>query len=75
MLHGHDHQDERTTLAGPSGRPIPVVGAGSASYGGSAEKRARYNVYEIDRGTITLICRAHDEAKGAFQEVRRLRIA
>jgi 3',5'-cyclic AMP phosphodiesterase CpdA len=75
VLHGHDHQDERTTLAGPSGRPIPVVGAGSASYGGGPEKRARYNVYEIERGVITLVCRAHDEAKGAFQEVRRTRIA
>jgi 3',5'-cyclic AMP phosphodiesterase CpdA len=74
VLHGHDHQDERATLAGPSGRPIPVVGAGSASYGGSAEKRARYNVYEIDRGTITLVCRAHDESKDAFTEVRRERL-
>jgi len=75
VLHGHDHQDERATLAGPSGRPIPVVGAGSASYGGAPEKRARYNVYEIERRTITLVCRAHDEAKDAFQEIRRERIA
>ncbi len=75
VLHGHDHRDERATLPGPGGREIPVVGAGSASYGGGAEKRARYNIYEIDGAQITLVTRAHDEASDAFREVRREKLA
>jgi 3',5'-cyclic AMP phosphodiesterase CpdA len=71
VLHGHDHQDEHTVLPGPNGKRIPIIGGGSASYTGSAEKRSRYNLYEIDRGRITLITRAHDEAADAFREVRR----
>jgi 3',5'-cyclic AMP phosphodiesterase CpdA len=71
VIHGHDHRDERATLPGPNGREIPVVGAGSASYTGDAEKRARYNIYEIDAGHITVVTRAHDEASDAFREVRR----
>jgi len=71
VLHGHDHRDETATLPGPDGRPIPVVGAGSASYAGSPEKRARYNVYEFDGGRVTRVTRAHDEASDAFVEARR----
>jgi 3',5'-cyclic AMP phosphodiesterase CpdA len=72
VLHGHDHRDERADLAGPSGRRIPVVGAGSASYSGGPEHRARYNIYEIDdSGHITAITRAHDEPTDRFKEVRR----
>lgn len=75
VLHGHDHRDERAQLSGPGGQPIPVVGAGSASYGGGPEKRARYNVYEFAGDSITLVTRAHDEGAGAFREVRRDRLA
>jgi 3',5'-cyclic AMP phosphodiesterase CpdA len=75
VLHGHDHQDEHTQLAGPGGKPIPVIGGGSASYTGSAEQRSRYNLYEIDGGQITWITRAHDEASDSFREVRRERLA
>jgi 3',5'-cyclic AMP phosphodiesterase CpdA len=71
VIHGHDHRDQRATLTGPGGAPIPVVGAGSASYAGSPDKRARYNIYEIDGRKITCITRAHDEAADAFREVRR----
>ncbi|HEX3697487.1 MAG TPA: metallophosphoesterase [Polyangia bacterium] len=71
VLHGHDHKDESATLPGPGGRPIPIIGAGSASYTGSAEKRARYNIYEFDGNRITVVTRAHDEASDAFREVRR----
>jgi 3',5'-cyclic AMP phosphodiesterase CpdA len=74
ILHGHDHRDERATLPGPGGRPIPIVGAGSASYAGSAEKRARYNIYEFDAGAVTVITRAHDETSDSFREVQRERI-
>ena len=71
VLHGHDHKDQRATLAGPGGRPIPIVGAGSASYAGGAAKRARYNIYEIDAGRVTVVTRAHDEAADQFREVQR----
>src|SRR5262249_43160351 len=66
VLHGHDHADERASLAGPGGATIPVVGAGSASYAGGPERRSRYNVYEIDGRTITCVTRAHDEAADEF---------
>ena len=71
VLHGHDHEDQRAELRGPGGRPIPVIGAGSASYTGGPERRARYSVYEIDGSSITWVSRAHDEASDAFKEVRR----
>lgn len=71
VLHGHDHADERASLDGPGGAKIPIVGAGSASYAGSADRRARYNVYEFDGRAITAVTRAHDEAADAFKEVRR----
>ena len=75
VLHGHDHEDQRAELRGPGGRPIPVIGAGSASYTGSAERRSRYSVYEIDGRSITWVSRAHDEASDAFKEVRREQLA
>jgi len=74
VLHGHDHQDEHTELAGPGGTRIPVIGGGSASYTGGPDKRSRYNLYEIHGAAITLITRAHDEASDAFREVRRERL-
>lgn len=75
VLHGHDHRDEQAVLAGPDGAKIPVVGAGSASYAGGADRRARYNVYEIEGRQITLVTRAHDEAGDTFREVRRQALA
>lgn len=74
VLHGHDHRDENATLRGPGGRPIPVVGAGSASYAGHAEGRARYNIYEVTDGVIEVTTRAHDAAAGGFREVRRAKL-
>ncbi|HVU50518.1 MAG TPA: metallophosphoesterase [Polyangia bacterium] len=75
VLHGHDHDDERATLVGPGGAAIPVVGAGSASYAGAADRRSRYNVYEIDGREITCVIRAHDEAADRFREYGRERLA
>ena len=75
VIHGHDHLDERATMAGPGGAPIPVVGAGSASYAGGPEKRSRYNVYEIDGPAITGVTYAHDESADRFREVRREKLA
>jgi 3',5'-cyclic AMP phosphodiesterase CpdA len=75
VIHGHDHADERATLAGPGDVRIPVVGAGSASYAGGPERRSRYNVYEIDGPKITCVVRAHDEATGKFREWSRETLA
>jgi 3',5'-cyclic AMP phosphodiesterase CpdA len=74
VLHGHDHRDEEATLEGPGGRSIPVVGAGSASYAGHAQGRARYNIYELSDGAIEVATRAHDPGVGAFREVRRAKL-
>ena len=75
VLHGHDHRDEEATLAGPGQSRIPVVGAGSASYAGRPEGRARYNVYELSTAGVEVVTRSHDPALGAFREVRRARLA
>jgi 3',5'-cyclic AMP phosphodiesterase CpdA len=72
VIHGHDHCDERAILAGPAGRSIPVVGAGSASYGGATNRRSRYNVYEIDGPRIAAITYAHDAPSDSFKEVARV---
>ena len=71
VLHGHDHKDEAAHLPGPGGSKIPVVGAGSASYAGAPDRRARYNIYEFEGDTVTLVVRAHDESSDAFREVQR----
>jgi 3',5'-cyclic AMP phosphodiesterase CpdA len=75
VLHGHDHRDEQAVLRGPEGASIPSVGSGSASYAGGPDRRSRYNVYEIERPRITLVTYAHDQAAGAYCEVRRERLA
>jgi 3',5'-cyclic AMP phosphodiesterase CpdA len=71
VLHGHDHEDQRAELPGPDGRAIPVIGAGSASYTGGPERRARYSVYEFEGRSITWVSRVHDEATSFFREARR----
>jgi 3',5'-cyclic AMP phosphodiesterase CpdA len=75
VLHGHDHRDEFAELAGPQGRRIPVVGAGSASYVGVIERSSRYNIYEIDGPHLDVVTYAHDSATGAFREFRRRTIS
>ncbi len=71
VLHGHDHADQRAELPGPGGAKIPIIGAGSASYAGGPERRARYSVYEFEDGAITWVSRVHDEATSFFREARR----
>jgi 3',5'-cyclic AMP phosphodiesterase CpdA len=74
VLHGHDHEDQRAQLPGPDGRPIPIIGAGSASYAGGPERRSRYSLYEIEGGAIIWTSRVHDEASDTFCERRRERL-
>jgi len=72
VLHGHDHADQRAELPGPGGAKIPIIGAGSASYAGGPERRARYSIYEFgDDRSITWTSRVHDEATSFFREIRR----
>jgi 3',5'-cyclic AMP phosphodiesterase CpdA len=68
VLHGHDHRDFFKALPGPGGSLIPVVGLGSASYAGGPERRARYNIYEIDGAAITAVTYVHDARTGRFAE-------
>jgi 3',5'-cyclic AMP phosphodiesterase CpdA len=75
VLHGHDHEDQRAELPGPGGRPIPVIGGGSASYTGGPERRARYNIYEIEGGAIVWTSRVHEEKTDRFREARREKLA
>jgi 3',5'-cyclic AMP phosphodiesterase CpdA len=75
VLHGHDHQDERSELPGPEGKPIPIIGGGSASYTGGPERRSRYNLFEVEGSRITWITRAHHEPSDTFREVRREKLA
>jgi 3',5'-cyclic AMP phosphodiesterase CpdA len=54
ILHGHNHVASSAAIPGPDGRPIPVIGAPSASarpdgHGAMAGRRASYLLYEIDR--------------------------
>ena len=71
MLHGHDHRDFFKQLPGRDGRPIPVVGIGSASYQGSPGRRSRYNIVEIDGKSITVVTYAHDRSKSKYVEFAR----
>ncbi len=71
VLHGHDHRDFFRQLPGRDGRPIPVVGVGSASYEGSLGHRSRYNVVEIDGKSITVVTFAHEPSSNKFVEFAR----
>jgi 3',5'-cyclic AMP phosphodiesterase CpdA len=71
VLHGHDHRDFFNYLPGPKGTRIPVVGAGSASYDGSADRRSRYHIFEIDAASIVAVTYAHDRETGRFAEFAR----
>ena len=53
---------------------LAYVLGGSASYAGSPERRARYNVFEIEGGSIIWTTRVHDAATTFFREVRRERL-
>jgi 3',5'-cyclic AMP phosphodiesterase CpdA len=74
VLHGHDHRDFVKEMPGPGGARIPVVGAGSASYAGDPQSRARYNIYEIDGAAITVATYAHAAGAGKFVEFARRRL-
>src|SRR5262249_10668193 len=67
ILHGHEHRDLRVTIPGRDG-PIPVIGVGSGTSDDvRADRRARYNVYTIERGKLTAVeTRIHDAARGHF---------
>lgn len=54
ILHGHNHVASLAQIAGPNGRPVPVVGVPSASalpdgHGALPARRAGYMLYDIER--------------------------
>jgi 3',5'-cyclic AMP phosphodiesterase CpdA len=67
VLHGHEHRDLRTEIAGPEG-PIPVIGVGSGSYSDPRpDRRARYNVYHVEgKRLLRVETRVHDPASDRF---------
>jgi 3',5'-cyclic AMP phosphodiesterase CpdA len=71
VLHGHDHRDFFNYLSGPGGARIPVIGVGSASYDGPADRRSRYHIFEIDETSIVVVTYAHDPSSGKFVEYGR----
>ena len=71
VLHGHDHRDEGASLPGVGGQQVPVVGAGSASYAGAPQGRARYNIYEFMGPKIVCVTFAHDRERDEVVEVQR----
>jgi 3',5'-cyclic AMP phosphodiesterase CpdA len=75
VLHGHDHRDEVASLPGPSGKSVPVIGAGSASYAGAPAGRARYNVYEFHKTKIDCTTFAHDVSSDKFIQVEQKDLA
>jgi len=72
VVHGHDHRDEFAELAGPEGRRIPVVGAGSASYAGATDRRSRYKHLRGLMARVSTWSPTHTTARvGGFREFRR----
>jgi 3',5'-cyclic AMP phosphodiesterase CpdA len=66
VLHGHEHRDVRAELVGWR-QPIPVIGVGSGTYDDlRPDRRARYNVYTIEQGRVTVETRVHDVTLGRF---------
>lgn len=69
VVHGHEHRDLRTALPGPGGEAIPVVGIGAGTLqDGRPARRARYNLYRVERGRLVSIeTRVHDAGAGSFR--------
>jgi 3',5'-cyclic AMP phosphodiesterase CpdA len=67
VLHGHEHRDLRSEVAGPDG-PVPVIGVGSGTYTDERrDRRARYNIYQIENGRLVAVeTRVHDPATNRF---------
>lgn len=77
ILHGHAHEALVTTLAGPNGRDIPVLGVPSASaVGRGKHPAARWHAIEIIRegsgpAKIRVIARGLDPVTGRPTELGR----
>ena len=67
VLHGHEHRDLRSEVAGPDG-PIPVIGVGSGTYADERrDRRARYNRYHIaGKRLVSVETRVHDPTTNRF---------
>ena len=68
IIHGHNHRLQVRHVAGPGGRPVPVVGVVSASMlRRLSSHRAGYNLFEIsgDLAAPIIIARARGVLAGA----------
>ena len=61
VLHGHLHHPARASLAGPAG-PVPVFGAGSASF-----SAAQYWIFRYDGEKIEAESRFYDSVNGVMR--------
>lgn len=69
ILHGHNHRTMFAEIAGAGGRPVPVLGAPSASaISGTPDHRAGYHLLTIEpdgaRSRIALTTRGYDPEAG-----------
>lgn len=74
VLHGHTHRITRTTVPGPQGRVIPVIGLPSASATmTSAERAARYSLWTVRRAgngfSVNHCSRVYDALQGEFRDI------
>jgi 3',5'-cyclic AMP phosphodiesterase CpdA len=77
VLHGHAHEALVGRIAGPSSRPVPVLGVPSASaLAGFKHPAARWHAFEIEPdGAVTVIARGLDARTGRLGELGRYRLA
>jgi 3',5'-cyclic AMP phosphodiesterase CpdA len=71
VVHGHLHRFSQLWLPGPSA-PIPMVGVGSGTFLGARhpERRAQYNLYELEgRRLVRVRRRRWESSTGAFEEI------
>jgi 3',5'-cyclic AMP phosphodiesterase CpdA len=75
VIHGHLHRASRATLARPHGA-VAIVGAASASLARphKDETLARYHLYDIRAGHITVIARGLQTEGGPVVECARFQI-
>jgi 3',5'-cyclic AMP phosphodiesterase CpdA len=72
VVHGHLHRFARLELAGPGGQTIPLIGVGSGTWLSPADdqRRAQYNLYEIEAGRLRGVRRRrYEPGRRRFDEM------
>lgn len=61
VLHGHLHKATITSIPGPDGKDVPVIGVTAASSNADrGEEPARYNMFEIEKLHSGFACTLHE---------------